>query len=179
MDVSLTHGLNTRTNSNPSPPLPTIPLPSVKVGANLLHFVEAWSNITDSTWALSIISKGYCIPFVQIPPLVRSPVFYPLRDKKHLQLLKAEVKDLLDKEVIERVRDHSSPGFYSRLFLVPNKNGKLRPAIKQNDPGRSFSNGNNSICMQSHRTRVLGSVYRPKRGLPAHTNSKSVKKVSQ
>ena len=129
MVVSLTPGQNTLINSNPLPPLPSIPLPSVKVGARLQHFVEAWSNITDNAWALSIISKGYCIPFVQTPPLSRSPIFYPLRDNSHLQLLKAEVQNLLEKEAIERVLDHSSPGFYSRLFLVPKKNGKVRPVI--------------------------------------------------
>ncbi len=27
------------------------------------------------------------------------------------------------------MRDHSSPGYYSHLFLVPKKNGKYRPVI--------------------------------------------------
>ena len=30
---------------------------------------------------------------------------------------------------MERVRNPGTPGFYSRLFLVPKKNGKLRPVI--------------------------------------------------
>ena len=51
--------------------------------------------------------------------LSRNPVCYPLRDESHLQLLKVEVKDLLDKEVIEPVLEHSSPGLYSRFSLVP------------------------------------------------------------
>ena len=183
MVVSLTPGQNTLINSNPLPPLPSIPLPSVKVGARLQHFVEAWSNITDNAWALSIISKGYCIPFVQTPPLSRSPIFYPLRDNLHLQLLKAEVQNLLEKEAIERVLDHSSPGFYSRLFLVPKKNGKFktcnRPfSIEQNDTCRSFSNGNNRLCTQAHRARVLGGVHRFNGRLPTHTHSEGLKEVS-
>ena len=35
----------------------------------------------------------------------------------------------MNKEAIEPVLDHLSPGFYRRLFLVPKKNGKLRPVI--------------------------------------------------
>lgn len=37
--------------------------------------------------------------------------------------------DLLRKRAVERVINTSSPGFYSRLFLVPKKNGKWRPVI--------------------------------------------------
>ena len=129
MVVSLTHGQNTLINSNQLPPLPNMPLPSVKVGARLQQIVEAWSNITDNAWALSIISKGYCIPFVRTPPLSRSPVFYHLRDNSHLQLLKAEVQNLLE-ERSHRTRTGSfKPRVLQPAFPSSKKNGKLRPVI--------------------------------------------------
>ena len=37
--------------------------------------------------------------------------------------------ELLKKWAVERVRNRITPGFYSRLFLVPKKNRKLRPVI--------------------------------------------------
>ena len=37
--------------------------------------------------------------------------------------------ELLKKRAVERVQNPGSPGFYSRLLLVPKKNGKLRPVI--------------------------------------------------
>ena len=39
------------------------------------------------------------------------------------------VKKLLDSWVIEGVEDTSSPGYYSRLFLVPKSDGTFRPII--------------------------------------------------
>ena len=36
---------------------------------------------------------------------------------------------MLEKGAIEKVENKSSPGFYSLLFVIPKKNGKLRLAI--------------------------------------------------
>ena len=37
--------------------------------------------------------------------------------------------ELLKKRAVERVQNPGTPGFYSQLFLVPKKNGKLHPVI--------------------------------------------------
>ena len=44
-------------------------------------------------------------------------------------MLQQEVDLLLAKQAIERVHHPESLGFYSRVFLAPKKNGKLRPVI--------------------------------------------------
>ena len=44
-------------------------------------------------------------------------------------LLGEGIADLLQKRAVERVQDLGTPGFYSWLFLIPKKNGKLRPVI--------------------------------------------------
>jgi hypothetical protein len=44
-------------------------------------------------------------------------------------LLQEEVHTLLQKGAVELVNPPFTPGFYSRLFLVPKKNGKMRPVI--------------------------------------------------
>ena len=40
--------------------------------------------------------------------------------------LKEEIENLLNKRAVERVQNPETPGFYSRIFLVPKKNGKFR-----------------------------------------------------
>ena len=44
-------------------------------------------------------------------------------------LLQEEIEILLKKPAVERVQNSGTPGFYSRIFLVPKKNGKLRLII--------------------------------------------------
>ena len=40
--------------------------------------------------------------------------------------LREEIGNLLNKRAVERVQNPGTPGFYSRIFLVPKKNGKFR-----------------------------------------------------
>ena len=40
--------------------------------------------------------------------------------------LREEIENLLNKRAVERVQNPGTPGFYSRIFLVPKKNGKFR-----------------------------------------------------
>jgi hypothetical protein len=51
------------------------------------------------------------------------------RDPDRNLLLQEEVHTLLQKGAVEFVNPPLTPGFYSRLFLVPKKNGKMRPVI--------------------------------------------------
>jgi len=47
---------------------------------------------------------------------------------KH-QIMSLEIQKLLQKSVIEKVQVKDSPGFYSRLFVVPKPGGQWRPII--------------------------------------------------
>ena len=40
-------------------------------------------------------------------------------------LIREEIKTLLKKRAVDRVQNPGTPGFYSLIFLVPKKNGKL------------------------------------------------------
>ena len=78
---------------------------------------------------MSILDKGYHIPFYFDPPTtLRPPAERLPSDLSRRQVLEQEVTNLLSKRAIEKVTDNS-PGFYSHLFLVKKKNGKYRPII--------------------------------------------------
>lgn len=107
----------------------TLSLPPARVvtpvGARLLLFADHWDSITSDNWVRSVIHKGYTLTFQRPPPLCR----YPLNLTKTHAGISTALQELLEKRAVERVTDLNSPGFYSRLFLVPKKDGSLRPII--------------------------------------------------
>ena len=107
-------------------PLPVLPRPDIPVGRRLAHFVEQWKELTDNKCVLSIVRNGFKIPFRSVPPL--SIVLINLCQSPSL-LLREEITEPLKKWAGERVWNPGTPGFYSWLFLVPKKNGKLHPVI--------------------------------------------------
>ena len=111
-------------NTEVQSPLP-LPLPNIPVGGILAHFAQNWAEITDDEWVLSLVRKGYRIPFQERPILSPDPIFFrqPLS-----QQLEEEVASLLSKGAVEEIIPEC-PGYYSRIFLVPKKNGKLRLII--------------------------------------------------
>ena len=70
--------------------------------------------------------RGFKIQFKSFPPLSVVPINL---SQSSSPLLREEIVELLKKRAVERVQNPGTPGFYSRLFLVPKKNGKLRPVI--------------------------------------------------
>ena len=65
--------------------------------------------------------------------------------------LREEIEKLLNKRAVERVQNPGTPGFYSRIFLVPKKNGKLRLII-------DLSLLNRYIKKQSFKMETVKSV---------------------
>ena len=85
-------------------------------------------KITDDQWVLSLIEEGYKLEFIQKPP--QSGMKETIVPRKNLDILNAEVAELLRKDAIEKVPPNERGcGFYSTFFLVPKKNGKMRPVI--------------------------------------------------
>jgi hypothetical protein len=56
-----------------------------------------------------------------------TPAYSYNRDQR--QLLRQEIADLLFKRAIEPVPASVSPGFYTRMFVIPKKNGGYRPVF--------------------------------------------------
>ena len=71
--------------------------------------------------------------------------------------LREEIENLLNKRAVERVQNPETPGFYSRIFLVPKKERKvsfdIRPVfIKPLHRETSIQNGNSQIGKTSDET---------------------------
>ena len=128
------------------PPL-SRPRKDLPVGGRLAHFQNRWGAITEDSWVLSVVRKGYKIPFVNKPFLSPTPIF--LQQTESLALVK-EVNKLLHKGAVEKI-EPEGPRFYSRIFLVPKKNGKLRLII-------DLSRLNTFLDIQSFRMETANKV---------------------
>ena len=95
----------------------------------------------------SNVKRGYRIPFKELPPLSSQPIFLHQSQRPELA---EEVNNLLQKRAVEEIIPES-PGFYSRIFLVPKKNGKLRLSI-------DLSTLNHYVLTQSFRMETQKKV---------------------
>ncbi len=105
------------------------------VGGCLQNYQQHWSSLTQDMWVLNCLRLGYAPEFEEglRPPLTDQ---WPLYESgghtvgpNKARDLQLQIEDLLEKGAIEKVVNTRSQGYYSRLFLVPKKNGKLRPVI--------------------------------------------------
>ena len=98
------------------------------MGGRLRFFLNNWKKITNDQSVLSVIQEGYKLEFQPYPPPTGIKQTSVQRDNLHI--IEAEVEDLLRKDAIQKVPfQERNLGFYSTFFLVPKKNGKMRPII--------------------------------------------------
>ena len=99
------------------------------VGGKLVQFKETWTQMFPQHHEIvRKVSQGILIAFDDVPP---SLLCYPLElpsNNKAADLQNA-VQKLRLSWAIEEVMDPTSPGYYSRLFLVPKPDGSFRPII--------------------------------------------------
>ena len=108
---------------------PTLPSQPSQIGGRLKRYYKGWQLITEDKFLLRTLTRGYRLPFRSRVPLTRRPQYTPLpADPQKRLALQSEIYALLHKGAIEPVYD-DSPGFYSRLFVVPKKEGTYRPVI--------------------------------------------------
>ncbi|KAL0183550.1 hypothetical protein M9458_019246, partial [Cirrhinus mrigala] len=96
----------------------------------LVDHLAAWKLLPNvSAWVLRTVERGYRIQFGAPPPpfIGVSPT---LVGPEQGLVMEQEVVSLLRKEAIEVVPPHDrESGFYSRYFIVPKKDGGLRPIL--------------------------------------------------
>ncbi len=96
----------------------------------LVRSLGAWLELPrPSRWLLRTIRLGYAIQFARRPPKFRGIRFTSVLNKD-APVLRAEVAVLLAKDAIEPVSPaEMKSGFYSPYFIVPKKDGGLRPIL--------------------------------------------------
>ncbi|XP_051994281.1 uncharacterized protein LOC127652201 [Xyrauchen texanus] len=99
-----------------------------QVGSLASH-TTAWQAVSAPEWVIRTITKGYRLQFARRPPPFGGVIFSHT-EKSAAHILKEEISSLLVKGAIQVVpRDQCNQGFYSRYFLVPKKDGSLRPIM--------------------------------------------------
>ncbi|KAL0201683.1 hypothetical protein M9458_004870, partial [Cirrhinus mrigala] len=131
-DISARERSGTRLarQSPAGPPLQLNPEASLERLVPLVDYLAAWKLLPNvSAWVLRTVEKGYAIQFGAPPPPFDG-VFPTLVGPRQALVMEQEVETLLRKEAIEVVPPHvRESGFYSRYFIVPKKDGGLRPII--------------------------------------------------
>ena len=99
------------------------------VGGKLVENFHLWRRFfTDYPEVLRKVAQGVLLQFSsEAPTLTRTPI--PLFSRRRLPDLQAAAEKLQRSGAIEEVLNTNSPGFYSRLFLVPKQDGAWRPVI--------------------------------------------------
>ena len=106
------------------------PRDPVMGGCSAPHW-KTWQAAGTEDWTVTVLCLGYRLPFSPRPPaLSKAPLFlqaYQPGAEGHPFLTK-EVASMGEKGAVEGV-ESPSPGYYSRLFLVPKASGGWRPII--------------------------------------------------
>ena len=117
-------------SQSPAPHLPEVLFSTqeqvAQVGGRLQNFWKVWQQLGADPWVVSTIREGYAIEFLQSPPLSSTPIYN--LNSQHPQV-RVEIEKMIQKGALEKVQNPNSPGFYSRIFVVPKKTGDLRPVI--------------------------------------------------
>ena len=79
---------------------------------------------------VSITTQAYRLQFRCRPRVARSPIFTTVANHLQAQTLQMELSTLLEKGAIGEVESSDrQAGFFSRYFLIPKKDGVLRPIL--------------------------------------------------
>lgn len=92
-------------------------------------FHRKWAQITEDQWVLETLEQGLRMEFLCQPCQRLKETCVPRKGVQEFVILE-EINTLLEKHVIESVpRDEVRHGFYSTIFVVPKRQGGLRPIL--------------------------------------------------
>ncbi|XP_070183308.1 uncharacterized protein [Littorina saxatilis] len=101
------------------------------MAGGLARALPHWLAAIRSRWLVGVVKSGFRLLWLgDKAPLTRCPpAFKPPFSQEAKAVLQSEVASLIEKGAVEAVSDHSSPGFYGRLFAVPKASGAWRPVL--------------------------------------------------
>ncbi len=97
----------------------------------LSHFLHEWERLPGvSLWVLRTIRTGYTLQFGKNPPRFDGVHLTVVNSASKASVLQQELSSLLQKGAIEEIpQSEVERGFFSRYFLVPKRDGGLRPIL--------------------------------------------------
>ncbi len=97
----------------------------------LSHFLHEWERLPGvSLWVLCTIRSGYTLQFGRNPPRFDGVHLTVVNSASKASVLQQELSSLLQKGAIQEVPQLDvERGFFSRYFLVPKRDGGLRPIL--------------------------------------------------
>ncbi len=97
----------------------------------LSYFLHEWERLPGvSLWVLRTIRTGYTLQFGKNPPRFDGVHLTVVNSAAKASVLQQELSSLLRKGAIEEVpQSEVERGFFSRYFLVPKRDGGLRPIL--------------------------------------------------
>jgi len=96
------------------------------VRGGLSKYTKKWTKVYNGSFVNITIQSGYHISF-HTPPTLIVPF-----STEQTHLIDQTIQDLLAKEAIKKVsaqQVQQNPGFYSSMFVIPKKNGGVRPVF--------------------------------------------------
>ena len=103
-----------------------IPHPLVKLAGRTAEHLEAWKKITSNQWVLQAVS-GYRLEFTSQPQQSHRPM--TVQSGHKAAVISDEIGKMVEKGAIQEVKGRTTDGFFSRLSLVPKKEGQMRPVL--------------------------------------------------
>ena len=158
-----------------------IPHPLVKLAGRTAEHLAAWKKKTSDQWVLQAVS-GYRLEFTSEPQQSHRPV--TVQSGHKAAVISDEIGKMVEKGAIQGVKGTTTDGFFSRLFLVPKKEGQMRPvlnlkATEQVYIPQAFQNGGNAHSEGSTAERRLDHKNRHQRCILRDSNSPAASEISE
>ncbi len=125
----------------------------------LSHFFHEWERLPGvSLWVLRTIRSGYTLQFGKNSPRFDGVHLTVVNSASNASVLRQELSSLLQKGAIEEVpQSDIERGFFSRYFLVPKRDGGLRPILDLRHFNFSLYKGKfKMLTMKTVMSPVLG-----------------------
>ncbi len=97
----------------------------------LSRFILEWERLPGvSLWVLCTVRSGYTLQFGRNPPHFDGVQLTVVNSTSKASVLQQELSSLLQKGAVEEIpQSEIEQGFFSRYFLVPKRDGGLRPIL--------------------------------------------------
>ncbi len=98
---------------------------------HLSHFIHEWERLPGvSLWVLRTVRSGYTLQFGRNPHRFDGVQLVVVNSASKASVLQQELSSLLQKGAIEEIpQSDIEQGFFNRYFLVPKRDGGLRPIL--------------------------------------------------